>query len=504
MTAGVEYFYVVTARDAAGNPSPRSNEASATPERTEAPTAPVILFPTDAAHPIERHAAETDVRGRAESGTVVTLTVNDEPRGSSPARPPFVADPLLDFESDPLQVVVSPDGRQVAHQIHDPVLASDPFRVEDVATALEKDVTASLHPSSVLLRFSPDGARLLYLEAGAPDDQKDLGFLDLESGETTAVEDGPESAYAAAWSADGTKIAYATAQGDACHLFYKDLGSGALEPLVAGAECPLDLRWSPDGTRLVFYAPTGSGPEVRLLTLGGGAPVVVAPSAYGARFAPDGRILYVDLEGGRIRSYEPDSGALRDLSDGTTAPFDLAIDPRGLWFSTLDTVPAGVRVTVTSLVSGERREVVETEESPRIHAWTQDGSLLLASAGGGVVTTHPGYASFALSDVALAPGSNRLVAQAQDPTSSLSSLPSEPVQVTVPTTIFPDPAVAAAETGSYPSSPLVGQPATLSARVRNLGGQDAEAVSVRLLLVDSLGAIVTESTVVLATLPAGE
>ena len=141
--------------------------------------------------------------------------------------------------------MVSPDGRRVAHRTFDPALGSAPFRVQDLGAAAVSDVTASLDSSSVLLRFSPEGGRLLYLSPGAPADQNDLRFLDLESGDTTAVEDGPESVYAADWSADGSKIAYATADGGGtCHLSFKDLGTGATQPLDAGADCPVDPRFS--------------------------------------------------------------------------------------------------------------------------------------------------------------------------------------------------------------------------------------------------------------------
>ena len=64
---------------------------------------------------------------------------------------------------------------------------------------------------------------------------------------------------------------------------------------------------------------------------------------------------------------------------------------------------------------------------------------------------------------------------------------SAPAQVTVPAANFPDPAVSDVEMGSYPAAPAVGQPATLWARVRNLGQQDATAVKVRLRLVDTAG-----------------
>ena len=501
VAAGVEYFYVVAAQDAVGNPSPGSNEASATPQRTEAPAAPVIFFPTDAAHPIVRHTRTTAVRGRTEPGTVVSLTDNGTTRGSTSARPPFVTDALVTFTAAPLQAVVSPDGRQVAHQIAG--LGSASFRVQDLGTAVVSDVTASLDPSSVLLRFSPEGKRLLYLAPGAPADQLDLRFLDLESGDTTSVEEGPQHTYAADWSLDGSKIAYATADGGACHLLVRDLGTDTTFAFDLGDECALDPRFSPDGSRIVFVAPTGSDTEVRLLTLGGAAPAVVASAAQGARFAPDGRILFLDLAGGRIRSYDPDSGLTRDLSDGSTAPFDLAVDPRGLWFSTQESVAGAVRVAVTSLQSGERRVLAETAEGPRLHAWSDDGSLLLAPADGREVAARPGYASFAFAEIALRPGPHLLVAQAHDPASGLSGPGSEPVQVTVPAEIFPDPAVSVTEMGTYPAAPRVGQPATLWARVRNLGSEAARAVSVRLRLVDATGAPVTETTVVLALLPAG-
>src|SRR5262249_5254406 len=116
---GVTYAYVVKAIDAAGNASPDSNEAQATPERTESPVAPVILFPTDAAHPLTITATATAVGGRTEPGTVVALTLNGEDRGTAPARPPLIEERLPDLAGGARQLILSPDGRRLAFQFFD-------------------------------------------------------------------------------------------------------------------------------------------------------------------------------------------------------------------------------------------------------------------------------------------------------------------------------------------------------------------------------------------------
>src|SRR5581483_177834 len=69
------YFYRVTALDHAGNESAPSNEAPATINVVDlsAPTPPILLYPTDAAHPKTVTADTTPIAGSAEPGSRVAL-----------------------------------------------------------------------------------------------------------------------------------------------------------------------------------------------------------------------------------------------------------------------------------------------------------------------------------------------------------------------------------------------------------------------------------------------
>ena len=108
------YIYTVLAVDTAGNESDESLPDDATVDVAPAPPSPpVILVPTDAAHPITRSWSSTDVAGRADPGSVVSLEIDGEPRGAATAGPGFepVTPALLPSSS---ARALSPDGTRVA------------------------------------------------------------------------------------------------------------------------------------------------------------------------------------------------------------------------------------------------------------------------------------------------------------------------------------------------------------------------------------------------------
>jgi hypothetical protein len=93
------YRYAVIAVDAAGHESGESDPADATIDvQPVPPGAPVILEPTDAAHPIVLDVTRTDVGGQAETGSVVSLEVDGQPRGTALAGPGFLVAKRLTWE----------------------------------------------------------------------------------------------------------------------------------------------------------------------------------------------------------------------------------------------------------------------------------------------------------------------------------------------------------------------------------------------------------------------
>src|SRR5262249_18953305 len=94
------YRYTVIAVDHVGHESPESDPAPATVDvAAAAPAAPVILVPTDAAHPLAIAAARTDVGGTAGASLEIALDVNGESRGTARTAPGLLARSTIQLPS---------------------------------------------------------------------------------------------------------------------------------------------------------------------------------------------------------------------------------------------------------------------------------------------------------------------------------------------------------------------------------------------------------------------
>src|SRR5262249_46690626 len=235
-----------------------------------------------------------------------------EDRGTAPARPPLVEVRLPDLAGGAQQLILSPDGRRLAFQFFDNQAGIWRFAEREVGGGAIHDLTDVLDASAVLLAFSPDGERILHLVNGpqnASGPQKNLLVLDLASDAVSPIEEGPDDANAAAWSPDGTRVAYATVRDGACRLDVLDIATGGAHPLDAGSSCPFPLRFSPAEDRIAFTAWTGSDFEVRLVDVSGGASTVVESPATAVAWAPDGeRLYFVAGDNGPVFSYDLASG----------------------------------------------------------------------------------------------------------------------------------------------------------------------------------------------------
>ena len=239
---------------------------------------------------------------------------------------------------------------------------------------------------------SPDGRRVVLPRRG-------ITVVTLETGASQRIGRGEESS--AAWSPDGTRIAY-SGHGNT-GLYVADVRTGRKRALLRKSQTWMPA-WSPDGKWIAFVRQIGYGPD-ELYALhpdGTGLKRLTgyAPGGSGAlAWSRDGTLAFVGLRGnGEV--------AHLVLVDGATSRVDVL--PRRLGDGTVAWSPDGRRMAVvaTTVRSDEpvlyiadahgngRRRLTPSEpeyydQSP---VWSPDGESLLvvrSRAGGGAEREAP-------------------------------------------------------------------------------------------------------------------
>jgi subtilase family serine protease/Tol biopolymer transport system component len=503
------YTYAVIAVDEAGLESGASAPATAVIDVPAAPPAvPVILEPTDAANPVTMYGPRTDVAGRADAGSVVTLEVDGEPRGTAPAEPGFRLASSEWLPASP--AALSPDGRLVAWVAPSEAIGVRGLDLDDRMFA----VGGTLQPAS--LAFSPDGSHLVFIRwvyAGGYHLQ--LAVLDLGDGSVSVVHEGFVTAMA--WSPDGGRLAVAQDEAYGTTLGVLDVASGAFTEVDRSAGVDDHLRWSPDGMRLAFVRSwEGAAADLRVLDLASGRSLVLDEQPWpdaAPSWSPDGRRLaWTTAERAplAVRVCELDGArACVDVAEAGADVLDARFSPSGEWLSYVraQAVEGGTEVAAVRVRQDRTGLVVTAVDDqagwtrPDGHDWV-GGQLALVS--GALVERFEVEAGrFVVRDVALHPGVNHLVVRATDPVTYLTSPDSDTVTVEVSGDAFPDLAVEAEDVRADPALPAIARPAQVHVRVRNLGPVDAEGSDVALRIEDPDGRVVLDATAVLAAVPGG-
>lgn len=507
------YTYTVRAVDTAGNESDESLPAEATIDvAPQPPGAPVILEPTDAARPIAVSTTRTDVAGRAEAGSLVTLEVDGQTRGSTLSLPGFEAAPAV-LLAQASSRALSPDGAQLAY-----VETSGVVAVRDLATgAVELYDDGADRPSEDLV-FSPDGAAIAFTRRVFVSGQgylPEVVRLRLVDRSVAVVLEGSPADYA--WSPDGSTLAVSLHEADGTSLHLVEVETGNQTPLLSSPGTDAHLRWSPDGVHLAFvraWSPTVV--ELRLLALSSGDEDVVDAQAWpGASpsWSSDGRLLAWTSAATDQRHVRVRDTATSEEVDGIAAPGIHVQNPRfsptGDWLSVVRVTPdagSGGQHQVTASHRTQSLTVVVHRLAPGAevdsHDWTRGG--LSVVSGDWLRRFTPVDGRFALSDVALHPGENRLVARATDPVADLESPDSAAVLVTAPDASFPNLRVEPASVSAVPPVPLAAVDAELRIVVANVGDTNAETTDVRVTVLDPEGGLVDDWVATLAAVSPGE
>lgn len=166
-----------------------------------------------------------------------------------------------------------------------------------------------LSPEGVNLqyvRFSPDGRRVAYWEAGAGGYRLTVAAADLSGPRTL---DSAVGFFEPSWSPDGTSLMY-TAGGD-FDIRLVSMSGGAPRQLTTSKGLEFPVQWHPKGDRIAYVASVQGGAirsgQIAIAT--GAATPIVAQTGFVVPFwSPDGaKIAYMMVAGGKTTIWVADS-----------------------------------------------------------------------------------------------------------------------------------------------------------------------------------------------------
>ncbi|MDP4536232.1 winged helix-turn-helix domain-containing protein [Alkalimonas collagenimarina] len=229
--------------------------------------------------------------------------------------------------------------------------------------------------------ISPDEKFLAFSYASSPsDDVVVLKLQNLETHQVITLTEEPYSSFGAAWSPDGTQLAYhRMLSGQLCEIRLLTLDSNKIginsDRLLT--ECgsksvSARLTWSPDGRYIVYPSREVGQRQMSLMLYplaGGQAETLTAPPSngfgdYAARFSRDGnRLAFLRDAAGAVQIWQLElssrsSSMLLQLSDTSPGNIDWSLDDQAIIYPAGRSMLAAVQVE-----TGQRRLLAYTDHN---------------------------------------------------------------------------------------------------------------------------------------------
>jgi len=148
--------------------------------------------------------------------------------------------------------------------------------------------------------FSPDGTSLAY-EWASTDGESDIWVIDLATETKRRVTYAPGLDSNPAWSPDGKRIVFDSTRDGGRNIYVVDAAMGEgkdpqqrARALTSGEAASCNPAWSPDGKRIAFDCNAGGRPDVCLMNVDGSARTTLTRSTSDdvhPAWSPDGALL---------------------------------------------------------------------------------------------------------------------------------------------------------------------------------------------------------------------
>jgi dipeptidyl aminopeptidase/acylaminoacyl peptidase len=190
----------------------------------------------------------------------------------------------------------------------------DGINVMDVAAALEagRDIRRLLIDDAFGAAWSPDGTQIAFASA-RDGGRMGIFVMDAEGGDPRRVTDDTLGGIGPTWSPDGTQIAFITDQGGNWDIYLINADGSDPRRLTFDNAIDDHPRWSPDGSHIAFMSERSGNPDIYVLNVAeGGEPgnLTQNPAVDAAPdWSPDGSqiVFYSDRGGGAEGIYIMDS-----------------------------------------------------------------------------------------------------------------------------------------------------------------------------------------------------
>jgi flagellar hook assembly protein FlgD len=479
LTNGLTYYYVVVAVDSIGNESVYSNEAMGIPSDTVLPSSPIIFFPTIPGTFAVLYRDKTDVYGFAEPASTVELFKDGVPARTTSS---LDKDTLNNFEieSNIWDMALSQDGRTLAY--------SNPNNDSLWMKILATGNTIQIAQKGYNPVWSPGGNKLAYISTGSAG-HVHVAIYDIGQGSTSLLtDDSYADEESQSWSSDGGMMAFTSTRGGTRDVWIKDLNSGLLTQATNSGNI-YSAKLSPDGERLAYFEEQ----NLYIVDLFNSDILLVDDNTdwYSVDWTTDSKRLlfvsYADDENGDLYVYNSDNATKSRVTVSDNGVDFPAWSPDGdsIIFAMYDADWSSSLWVTSSNMQDQRKVSLQDMDSLNYISWSRLGFIAYEDGQSGLNIVYPqGYFNF--KDAQLDPGENVFYATAADASDNVSP-PSDEISVVFDMSDLPDLAISADDIMIYPPYPMVGQMATITATVRNIGQVDVKDVGVDIYLQDPQG-----------------